>query len=375
MGLMRRAALAAFLLGPLAGCAHIEAPPGGPEDKQAPRLIATRPESLTVRGPFREAAVLVFDERVAEQSVRNAVDVSPRTSAMQVSHRGDEIRVSLRQGWEAGRIYQVTAGPGLQDLFGNRSNEPVRLVFSTGPDIPDTQLTGTVTSRATGQPEVGARVEAILPDSLVYAIRTDSSGAFAFRQIPVGEYFVRAYLDRNEDRQLQDYEARDTARATVAVGATPTVRLRLLEPDSTPPRAESAEVADSAWIQVKFDDYLDPAQAFAPTQVRVLLADSTPIQAVAVELGPAEGGAAPSGEPADTTASGARQGGPERLPSQSIRVRLARPVPPDTEFVVRVTGVRNLAGLTGGSEAKGKSPAAPPPPPPAEPADSAAPTP
>ncbi len=374
MGLMRRAALAAFLLGPLAGCAHIEAPPGGPEDKQAPRLIATRPETLTVRGPFQEAAVLVFDERVAEQSVRNAVDVSPRTSAMQVSHRGDEIRVSLRRGWEADRIYQVTAGPGLQDLFGNRSNEPVRLVFSTGPDIPDTQLTGTVTSRTTGQPEVGARVEAILPDSLVYAIRTDSSGAFAFRQIPVGDYFVRAYLDRNEDRQLQDYEARDTARATVAVGATPTVRLRLLEPDSTPPRAESVEVEDSAWIQVKFDDYLDPAQAFAPTQVRLLLADSTPIQAVAVELGPPEGGAARSGEPADTTAAGERAAGSERLPSQSIRVRLARPVPPDTEFVVRVTGVRNLVGLVGGGEAKGKTPLAVPPPPP-EPADSAAPTP
>lgn len=374
MGLMRRVALAAFLLGPLAGCAHIEAPPGGPEDKQAPRLIATRPETLTVRGPFQEAAVLVFDERVAEQSVRNAVDVSPRTSAMQVSHRGDEIRVSLRRGWEADRIYQVTAGPGLQDLFGNRSNEPVRLVFSTGPDIPDTQLTGTVTSRTTGQPEVGARVEAILPDSLVYAIRTDSSGAFAFRQIPVGEYFVRAYLDRNEDRQLQDYEARDTARATVAVGATPTVRLRLLEPDSTPPRAESVEVEDSAWIQVKFDDYLDPAQAFAPTQVRVLLADSTPIQAVAVELGPPEGGAGRSGEPADTTAAGERAAGSERLPSQSIRVRLARPVPPDTEFVVHVTGVRNLVGLVGGGEAKGKTPLAVPPPPP-EPTDSAAPTP
>jgi len=379
VGLSLRAARGALLLLPLAACAHIEPPPGGPEDRQAPQLLATRPDTLRRGGAFSDPVVLLFDERLSEQSVRDAVSVSPRTSAAEVDHRGDEIRVSLRRGWEAGRIYQVTVAPGVQDLFNNRRTEPVRLVFSTGPEIPDTRLSGTVTARTTGRPEVGTRVEATLaPDSLVYSVQTDSAGAFDFRQIPAGQYRVRAFRDQNTDRELQDYEPRDTARATVAVGASPTVRLRVLEPDSTAPRAASVQGADSAWIEVKFDDYLDPLQAFAPTQVRVVLADSTPIQAVAVELAAGgEGGGPPvGGEPArpDSAAAPAAPAAPqERLPSQSIRVRLARPVPPNTEYVVRVTGVRNLVGLVGGGEARGKTPPAPPAPArPAAPADSTA---
>jgi hypothetical protein len=379
VGLSLRAARGALLLLPLAACAHIEPPPGGPEDRQAPQLLATRPDTLRRGGAFSDPVVLLFDERLSEQSVRDAVSVSPRTSAAEVDHRGDEIRVSLRRGWEAGRIYQVTVAPGVQDLFNNRRTEPVRLVFSTGPEIPDTRLSGTVTARTTGRPEVGTRVEAALaPDSLVYSVQTDSAGAFDFRQIPAGQYRVRAFRDQNTDRELQDYEPRDTARATVAVGASPTVRLRVLEPDSTAPRAASVQGADSAWIEVKFDDYLDPLQAFAPTQVRVVLADSTTIQAVAVELGAGgEGGGPPvGGAPArpDSAAAPTAPAAPqERLPSQSIRVRLARPVPPNTEYTVRVTGVRNLAGLVGGGEARGKTPPAPPAPArPAAPADSTA---
>ncbi|MEW5929958.1 MAG: Ig-like domain-containing protein [Gemmatimonadota bacterium] len=381
MGLSLRAARAALLLLAPAACAHIEPPPGGPEDRQAPQLLATRPDTLRRGGAFTEPVVLLFDERLSEQSVRDAVSVSPRTSAAEIDHRGDEIRVSLRRGWEAGRIYQVTVAPGVQDLFNNRRAEPVRLVFSTGPEIPDTRLAGTVTARTTGRPEAGTRVEATLvPDSLVYSVQSDSAGAFEFRQIPAGQYRVRAFRDQNADLELQDYEPRDTARATVAVGAAPTVRLRVLEPDSTAPRAASAQPADSAWIEVRFDDYLDPAQAFAPTQVRVVLADSSAIQAVAVELGAGgEGGGPPTGPGAarPDTAGGAAPAAPtppqERLPSQSLRVRLARPVPPATEFVVRVTGVRNLVGLVGGGEARGRTPAAAPAPArPAAPADTAA---
>lgn len=369
MGLSVRAALAALLLAGLGGCAHIEPPPGGPEDRDPPRLLTTRPDTMARGGAFREAVVLLFDERLSEQSVRDAVTVSPRTSGVSVDHRGAEIRVSLRGGWEAGRIYQVTVAPGLQDLFGNRRTEPVRLVFSTGPEIPDTRLSGTVVARTTGQAEAGTRVEAILaPDSLVYAMQTDSAGGFEFRQIPAGDYLVRAFRDQNADRELQDYEPRDTARATVAVGTSPTLRLRVLEPDSTPPRAASAQPADSAAIEVRFDDYLDPAQTFTPAQVRVLLADSSVVPVAAVELGAGERAAPARGvaaEPADTARAAAPAQPQEPLPSQSIRVRLARPLPPETEFVVRVTGVRNLVGLVGGGEARGRTgaaPAAAPPP-------------
>lgn len=354
-----RAALLAALCAALlpAGCAHIEAPPGGPEDKTPPEVIAVRPDTSARLSGFRDPVVIVFDERLSEQGVEEAVLVSPRTSPVSVDKRGDELRIGLRRGWEEGRIYHVTVLPKLRDLFGNVRTEPVRLVFSTGPEIPDTRLAGTVVDRVTGRPEVGARVEAILhPDSLVYALPSDSAGEFAFARIPEGEYAVRAYRDLDVDRELDPFEPRDTARAVVRAGEPAAVALRVLQPDTTAPRIASVEVADSA-LEVKFDDHLDPAQEVTPAQVALLLPDGTPVPVARVEVGrPA---AAPA--PADTAAVAAPRE-EERLPSQSLFVYPARPLPPETEVRVRVSGVRNLHGLAGGGEAAVKTPAAAPPP-------------
>ena len=345
---MKRAALLAAVL--LAGCAHIEPPPGGPEDKDPPKLVATRPDTMARVPAFRDPVVLAFDERISEQGLRDAVLVSPRTSPLDVEHRGDELRIGLRRGWEAGRIYQVTLLPGIQDLFNNRLTAPVRLVFSTGPAIPDTRLTGTVLDRLTGNPERDVRVEAIhQPDSLVYATVTDSAGAFTFAQVPEGAYRVRAYRDVGGNRTLDPFEARDTARTTLAAGRGMTVRLRVLQPDTTAPKVASAQMADSL-VEVRFDDHLDPAQPLTPERVTLTLPDGTVLPVAEVRIG-ADAGRAAAGDTARA----------ERLPSQSLFLRPARPLPPGTEVRIRVRDVWNLHGLVGGGETTLRTLAAPPP--------------
>ncbi|HEX8431892.1 MAG TPA: carboxypeptidase-like regulatory domain-containing protein, partial [Longimicrobium sp.] len=201
-----------------AACAHIEAPTGGAEDRLAPQLVTTRPDTFARVPSYSAPVVFVFDEGLSEQDLETGVNVSPRTSSVAVDKRGDEIRVSLRRGWEPNRIYQVELDTVVRDLFNNRITEGVRLVFSTGPTIPETLLTGTVLDRQTARPAARVRVEAILaPDSLVYSTRTDAEGGFAFAQIPEGSYRVRAYNDPNANRSLEGFEARDTAVARVAV--------------------------------------------------------------------------------------------------------------------------------------------------------------
>jgi hypothetical protein len=159
---------------------------------------------------------------------------------------------------------------------------------------------------------------------------------------------------------LQEYEARDTARATVAVGAAPTVRLRVLQPDSTAPRVASVQPADTA-LEVRFDDYLDPAQTLTAAQVDVLLPDSSAVPVARLELRSGERAAAPgqAAAPADTARPAAAPAQGERLPSQTVVVRVARALPPNTEIRVRVRGIRNVNGLAGGSEGRGRTPAAP----------------
>ncbi len=365
-----------------AACAHVEPPSGGPEDRIGPSVLVTRPDTFAIVPKWNGAVSIVFTERLSEQLIEDAVMVSPRTSSVQVAHHGDEIKVDLRRGWEPGTIYHVGVRRIVKDLFGNRIAEPVDLVFSTGPEIPNTAAAGLVLDRITVKPDTAVRVEAIrTADSLVYATSVDSVGRFVLAHIPAGDYLLRAFRDVNRNRALDDFEASDTARATLAVGDTARATLSVVLPDTIPPHASSATLAAETRVEVKFDDYLDPAQEIAPAQVTFLAADSTPvavaIAAVRVGTGPAPGdsaGARRTATPAaqvipPLVAAPAAAGPVGPVPSQSLTLDLAADarLAPQTRYRIRIRGVRNIVGLSADVEVELTTPA-PPPPPPAAPA-------
>jgi hypothetical protein len=227
-----------------------------------------------------------------------------------------------------------------------------------------------------------------LRDSLTYTTRTDSAGRFEFRQVPEGEYRVIAYRDANRNGRPDPFEARDTARLTFATGQAPTARLATLLPDTTPPVVRSATITQG-WVEVRTDDYLDPEQPLSAAQVALVGSDSVAVAIAEVRVGapPAprdttdaadSDSAAPAAQPgaarqpprADSAGAAAEPRGP--LPAQALFVRPASPLWPDTVYVVRVTGVRNINGLVGGGQARLRTPEAAPAPAPRVEADSAA---
>jgi hypothetical protein len=380
----RLAAAAAVLLG-AAACAHVEAPRGGPEMRDPLLLVDVTPDSLQIVPGYRGPAVFEFSARLSERGLADAVLVSPRTSPVRVSHRGRVLRVALEGGWQPGRIYQVTVAPAIQDLWNNRLLETQTLVFSTGPDIPDTALEGVATDRLTGRPETEIRVEAIrLADSLVYATRTDSVGGFRFANVPEGDYRVRAYRDTNRNRQLDPFEPRDTTELALLASDTARARLRVVAPDTTPPVAQSAQLAQGI-VQVEFDDYLDEAQTITAAQVRILDPAGVDVPVARASVGTFEDDPDPDGEAPAARAPapiqpGARPGPPPgtRLPSRTLVVEPRDPLLPGTEYRVVVEGVVNVVGLAGGGDVTLVTPAAAEPdaapddpdgptPPPAEP--------
>lgn len=350
-----RGAVALGLAG-LSACAHVEAPSGGPEDREPPTLLVTRPETGTVVPGWRSPVVLAFDERISERGVDQAVEVSPRTSGVVVRHSGDELRVQLREGWLPDVVYHVNVVPGLRDLFGNATQEGVRLVFSTGPAIPDNAATGRVTDRTTLEPTRDIRVEAIrATDSLVYAAVTDSAGAFRIANLPPGDYLVRAFEDMNSNRALDGFEPRDSATAAVEAEGVASVALSVVLPDSTPPQAGTARLSGRV-VTMSFDDFLDPEQPLRVEAVTVLDPAGAPVpiaRAAVGELAPRPDTAAvPPVEPtepetpADTVA-------PARRPSRDLVVELEEEavLQPGAEYTITVRGIRNVVGLAGDASA------------------------
>ena len=366
-------------------CAHVEPPPGGPEDTIAPRVSFMQPESLSVVPGFTSPVIIRFDERISEQGANEAVSVSPRTSTVNIDRGREGIRVSLREGWEPGVIYHVTVNREVRDLFNNRLEEPISVVFSTGPPIPETRVGGTVVDRLTGRPSADSRVEAVRTvDSLVYAVPTDSAGSFHIAHIPTGSYLLRAFRDANRNRALDSYEPRDTTRIEVGGDAGDSIRLAIVDPDSTAPKLASATPAAGGGVELKFDDYLDPAQELDSTFVTIADSAGVPRSVTQVTFAPparADSAAAPARPPAPTApapgaapaarplAAAPEPTGP--LPSQTLYVQVAAetPLAPGTTYRVTVRSIRNVVGLAGESSAPLTVPAArPPAAPPAPPA-------
>ena len=351
-----------------------------------PYVLAQQPDSLAIVPGWNRPVGIEFSERISERQVEEAVMVSPRTSPVVVDRGSRSIRVSLRRGWEPGQIYHVTIRPLIQDLFNNPLVAPVEVVFSTGPPIPNTRLAGIVRDRITGEPEQDARVEAIRqPDSLVYAVPSDSSGRFLFAHVPEGEYLVRAFPDANRNRAQDVFEARDSLTASITLVDTAEVELSLVMPDSTPPVIASANAGVEGRVDLRFDDYLDPAQPIDPAAVTITGPDGAPVAIATITLGeppPAESDTLPPGAPDSVRPAGQDTIPPLQpdtallavadsvpvaepaLPSQLLVVQLVEGVTltPEAEYRVAARGMRNLVGLVGDSEETFTAPEPPPPP-------------
>ena len=352
-------------LAAIAACAHVEPPRGGPDDREPPGLLTVAPDSLSTLTDPRAPVVFRFDERISESGVQEAVTVSPRTSPVQIDRGFSSIRVSLRNGWEPGLVYHVSIAREVRDLFNNQLAAPIDLVFSTGATIPNTLLLGSVADRVTGEPPEDVRVEAILlPDSLVYVVPVDSAGAFRMGRLPTGPYQIRAYTDVNQNRELDDFETRDVTTTSLALPDPSTVSLSLVAPDTTPPRIASASVADSGRVELRFDDYLDPAQPLDGGMVAITDSAGVPVAVAGVTMGadPAPVAALDTAAAAPDTAATDTAATATALPVQTLQVQLAdgETLAPGATYRVRVQAIRNLVGLVGAPEAELRVPEPPP---------------
>lgn len=349
-------------------CARAYAPPGGERDTQPPRLLETYPAPLAVVGPFTTPAVFRFDERLSErQFTESLVVVSPLDGAVRVRRAGREVRVEIDGGWRADRVYRVTLLPGVRDLFGNIRNEPAEIVFSTGPEIPQTAIAGLVHDRITGRPvDTGVVTAVRRGDGVEYMALTDTAGFYSMRHMPLGEYDVLAWHDQNRNRRRDPAEAVDTGAVATLATVTDTVALvfNVMPVDTTPPRALRAEAIDSLHVRVFFDDWFDidvPVTAGAEVH---RLPDSTRVAGASRILhAPVH-----ERERAAAQAAAADTAGPPRraqpatplLPTRDLVVELDRPLAPGT-YAITIGGAVNISGLTGGGVVRFELRAAPPP--------------
>lgn len=273
------------------GCAQVGAPPGGPEDRNPPRLLRISPDTNAVNVRPRDVE-LRFDEVINERPARGGQDlealflISPRRGRVDVRWRRSRLEIRPRRGWQANTTYTITQLPGVTDLRGNVDTTTYKYVFSTGPTRAPGVIRGQVFDWPAGRAAPRAFIEAIhLPDSLTYAEYADSLGRFTVQYLPPGEYLLRATIDANTNRVLDRRELFDSA--TVTVADTVVREMLAFVHDSVGTGIAEVAVRDSVTLRVTFDRPLQPSVAVAAEQFSLKAADSSTVPITSVLLGTA----------------------------------------------------------------------------------------
>ncbi len=368
-----KGALAALVAGTALGaCARPEAPPGGPEDRFPPYVVATVPDTFAVVEEGVRKFEFKFSERISERTasgtVAEAVVVSPPLGNVRVKHARDGLSVETQRGLAPGRVYRVTVLPVVNDMFGNSLRDAFDLVVSTGGEFVPNVVAGVVEDRVTGAAVSGVRVEAAFAqdgDTVAHWNYTDREGFYSLRYVPSGPFDLRAWQDRDRDGEAGPSEpaARGAPGLLSASPDTAYGVLSLIEPDTTPAQLVSASVEDSATLLFEFDDYLDPASPgqmiegvlFPEGDDRILvfrlfhehehetwLAEQSDSVEAAADAGrpDAEGGqGAGSGPTQPAGLSGAL------LPTQTLTGVLDEGLERGRAYEAVLTGVFNLVGL------------------------------
>ncbi|MBK8230426.1 MAG: Ig-like domain-containing protein [Candidatus Eisenbacteria bacterium] len=211
-----RAGIGVGLLGGalmVAACAHVESPPGGPEDTTAPRVVETYPDSGAVRVPLTDSLVFVFSEAMNQRTVETAFSISPAIEQRERRWDGTRWFVRLEQPLDIGQTYVVSFGTEATDRRKIPLVAPWAIGFSTAAELDTGALRGTVIGSRFAAKDVALYLwpwEEAPPDTSIDGFppeplrvgQTDAKGAFALDYLPRGRALrLAAFYDRNRDRR------------------------------------------------------------------------------------------------------------------------------------------------------------------------------
>lgn len=255
----------AFALLIIGGCARVEPPPGGPEDKTGPVLMGSIPLNGSVNVASDNRVVLYFSEPIKEPRRGEGVFISPRPEEPpKVEWKSDRIEIILADSFEVNRTYMISAGSGITDLRGNSVDSGLTVAFSTGPTIASGRISGRVYDQS------GRGVEGLYValyedgwedgyDSLYadYLTQTSTDGYFSFNYLPEIEYRLIAFKDSDRNEWFaafaEPYAVPD--RPVVVGGDLPldALHMTLVPQDSTTPGIISAATTPNGLIRLRLN--------------------------------------------------------------------------------------------------------------------------
>lgn len=252
----------------LAGCAAQAPPGGGPEDKTAPEFISADPPNESVRIPVNQSLTFTFSETIRPASVRTSFTLFPLNSTeTRMKIRRNRVTVSPDEDWDDDRVYTLVFNRSIQDLRGNNLEEAVSYTFTTGPKIPQGEISGQV-------PNYGKKDRVLIglapgiwrPDSvfnhLSYLTETDKDGKYHFNAVPPGEYTISGIVDHDQSKSyspvFDDLVLPETLHTLITDSTEIRIDLGIVRGNFVPMKYITGKNVFPSMTQLKFTKVLSP---------------------------------------------------------------------------------------------------------------------
>lgn len=183
-------------------CANQLPPPGGEDDRIAPKILSVFPTPGTKNFKGREVT-LRFDEYVDKRSFLESFSIYPEPPGeTDISWSGKEVTIKFGGALSKDRTYVVNLGRDLKDIRGgNALNTPAIFAFSTGNKIDSGKISGTLITdnlerskillyKIDSQREVDPEMQ-----KAEYVVQPQDNGIFAFAFLPDGKYRIFGLFD------------------------------------------------------------------------------------------------------------------------------------------------------------------------------------
>jgi hypothetical protein len=289
--MLRRPAAAATLAALLlVQCAHRGAPPGGPEDKTPPRVVAVTPAPDSLQVPRDVTARFVFSEWINTQGIEKNIFISPTVPAMKIKASGRTVKVVPREDLLDSTTYCITIGTAVKDLRGNGLPSAFTLSFSTGDFLDSGSVQGLLLGengvRVTQGFSIGAYLvsDTAEPDPVAlrpaYMTQVGSDGMFRLIGLKFGAYRLFAISDANMNKRFDPGREKIalTSRDVLLDAATPACSGLVFVPmelDTNPLFIRNASSKPGGKLFVSFNKPVIGNPLVDPVNYRIVSADSS----------------------------------------------------------------------------------------------------
>jgi Bacterial Ig-like domain len=201
----------AFVMAVLLGaCAQVGSISGGPADELAPQVLeqTISDKQCNVRA---NEQLLVFDEFIKLDQAQQRITLMPADSRLNYELKGKTLRISFLDSLQPQTTYTLMSNGGIKDLTeGNDSL--MTWTFSTGPILDSLQLTASAKELLPNAKAATINLGVYLSDTsrtARYIGRFDQQGKLQLKGLKDGAYFLKAYIDDNQDGACSTTESQD----------------------------------------------------------------------------------------------------------------------------------------------------------------------